>query len=103
MKPRAQQTKAAARATGSSFGGFGGSGGAEGTGSLSYLAEPPSFSAVADPNVVVYLKNVLKKDSTTKTKALEDLLLYAQAHPFETDGGVEEAILEVWVSFPVAY
>jgi hypothetical protein len=79
----------------SSFGGFGTA--ASGT-SLSYLAEPPSFSAVSDPNVVVSLKNILKKDSTTKAKALEELLAHVQAHPFEKDGGVEEGILDVWVS-----
>ncbi|KAF4966358.1 hypothetical protein FSARC_5928 [Fusarium sarcochroum] len=77
-----------------SFGGFGGA--ASGT-SLSYLAEPPSFTAVSDPNVVVSLKNLLKKDSTTKAKALEELLAYVQAHPFDQDGGVEESILDVWV------
>ena len=37
------------------FGGFGAAG--SGT-SLSYLAEPPSFTAVSDPNVVVSLKNL---------------------------------------------
>ncbi|KAM0346667.1 hypothetical protein ACHAPU_005379 [Fusarium lateritium] len=78
-------------------GGFGGFGaGASGT-SLSYLAEPPSFSSISDPNVVVSLKNLLKKDSTTKAKALEELLAYVQAHPFDKDGGVEEGILDVWV------
>ncbi|KAG5984455.1 hypothetical protein E4U55_004675 [Claviceps digitariae] len=65
-------------------------------GSLSYLAEPPSFAAISDPNVVVSLKNILKKDSTTKAKGLEDLVHYAQLHPFEQDGGVEEALLDVW-------
>lgn len=64
---------------------------------MSYLAEPPTFSSISDPNVVVSFKNVLKKDSTTKGKALEELLSYAQAHPHEKDGGVEEAILDVWV------
>ncbi|KIL95485.1 hypothetical protein FAVG1_00222 [Fusarium avenaceum] len=81
----------------SGFAGFGGFGTAASGTSLSYLAEPPSFSAVSDPNVVVSLKNILKKDSTTKAKALEELLAYVQAHPFDKDGGVEEAILEVWV------
>ncbi|KAG6278972.1 hypothetical protein E4U47_004466 [Claviceps purpurea] len=66
------------------------------TGSLSYLAEPPSFAAISDPNVVVSLKNILKKDSTTKSKGLEDLVHYAQSHPFEQNGGVEEALLDVW-------
>ncbi|KAF4438672.1 hypothetical protein F53441_12745 [Fusarium austroafricanum] len=81
----------------SGFSGFGGFGTAASGTSLSYLAEPPSFSAVSDPNVVVSLKNVLKKDSTTKAKALEELLAYVQAHPFDKDGGVEEGILDVWV------
>lgn len=76
------------------FGGFGGHGVQS---SLSYLAEPPSFNSISDPNIVVSLKNVLKKDSTTKTKALEDILGYVQAHPFDNKGGVEDAILDVWV------
>jgi hypothetical protein len=88
-----KRAAAASRAPGAKFGGFGAPGG---TGTLSYLAEPPSFSAVSDPNVVVSLKNLLKKDSTTKTKALEDLLAHVQAQPFEKDGGVEDAILDVW-------
>lgn len=83
---------------GSALGGGGSSafGGASG-GALSYLAEPPDFAAVSDPNVVVSLKNILKKDSTTKTKGLEDLVQYVQAHPFDQDGGVEEGILDIWV------
>ena len=72
-------------------------GGAATGSSLSYLAEPPSFAAVSDPNVVVSLKNVLKKDSTTKAKALEDLLQHVQAHPHEQGGGVEDALLDIWV------
>jgi hypothetical protein len=100
------QAKASARGfagpgAGAGFGGglgFGFGGGAAGQGSsLSYLTEPPSFSAVSDPNVVVFLKNLLKKDSTTKAKALEDLLAYVIAHPHD-QGGVEEPVLDVWVS-----
>ncbi|UNI13364.1 hypothetical protein JDV02_000114 [Purpureocillium takamizusanense] len=64
--------------------------------SLSYLAEPPSFAAVSDPNIVVSLKNVLKKDSTTKAKALDDLLQHVLARPHEQGGGVEDALLDVW-------
>lgn len=92
------QGKTAARAFDGPRSGFGGFGAAGSGTSLSYLAEPPSFIAVSDPNVVVSLKNVLKKDSTTKAKALEDLLTYVQAHPFDKNGGVEEAILDIWVS-----
>ena len=79
--------------SGSGFG-FGGS---SSDSSLSYLAEPPSFAAVSDPNVVVSLKNVLKKDSTTKAKGLEELIQHAQAHPFDQNGGVEEGLLNIWV------
>lgn len=76
------------------FGGFGSSSGS----SLSYLSEPPNLTSISDANVVVAFKNLAKKDSTTKTKGLEDLRSYVQAHPYEQDGGVEQAILEAWVS-----
>ncbi|KPM36530.1 hypothetical protein AK830_g10052 [Neonectria ditissima] len=95
-KPAARGFDAGPRSGLGAFGGFGGSGSGSGS-SLSYLTEPPSLAGVSDPNVVVSLKNILKKDSTTKAKALEDLLAYVLAHPFEKDGGVEEAVLEVWV------
>lgn len=93
-KPISRSTSGFGSASASGFGGFGDSGSGS---SLSYLAEPPSFSNVTDPHVVVSLKNVLKKDSTTKAKALEELLAFVQDHPFEKDGGVEEAVLDVWV------
>lgn len=64
---------------------------------LSYVAEPPDLSAISDAQVVVSFKNLLKKDAVTKTKALEDLLAYVRAHPYEQGGGAEEAILEAWV------
>lgn len=66
-------------------------------GSLSYLSDPPDFSSISDPNIIVSFKNLLKKDNTTKSKALADLISYTQAHPHEQDGGVEEAVLEAWV------
>ncbi len=82
---------------GISLGGFG----AFGTGftgsTLSYLSEPPNLSSITDANVVVAFKNLLKKDSTTKAKGLEDLRSYVQAHPYEQDEGVEQPILEAWV------
>jgi E3 ubiquitin-protein ligase listerin len=64
---------------------------------LSYLSEPPSLSSITDANVVVAFKNLLKKDSTTKAKGLEDLRSYVQSHPYEQNGGVEQPILEAWV------
>lgn len=78
--------------------GFGGFGSASSSSTLSYLTEPPNLSALSDANVVVAFKNLSKKDGTTKSKALEDLRAYVQAHPFEQDGGVEDAVLEAWVS-----
>jgi E3 ubiquitin-protein ligase listerin len=64
---------------------------------LSYLSEPPNLSPITDANVVVAFKNLLKKDSTTKAKGLEDLHSFVQSHPYEKDGGVEQPILEAWV------
>ncbi|PSR82556.1 hypothetical protein BD289DRAFT_461677 [Coniella lustricola] len=81
--------------TQSAFGGFTASSGT--SGSLSYLSDPPDLSSISDPNVIVSFKNLLKKDTTTKSKALADLIAYAQAHPHEQDGGVEDAVLDAWV------
>ncbi|KAL5316607.1 hypothetical protein ACEPPN_015656 [Leptodophora sp. 'Broadleaf-Isolate-01'] len=83
-------------ASGAGFGGFGSTSSGS---TLSYLTEPPNLSAISDANVVVAFKNLSKKDGTTKSKALEDLRAYVQAHPFELDGGVEDAVLEAWVKF----
>jgi hypothetical protein len=93
-KPRAASGKALAAAGSSAFGAFS----AASSGStLSYLTEPPDFSSIADANIVVSFKNLLKKDGTTKAKALEELIAYAEAHPYEQDGGAEEPILDAWV------
>jgi hypothetical protein len=90
------QASSSRAAPGLGFGGFG----STSTGStLSYLTEPPNLSSISDANVVVGFKNLSKKDGTTKSKALEDLRTYIQAHPFEEGGGPEEAILEAWVRF----
>lgn len=60
---------------------------------LSYVSEPPDLSAISDPNVVVYFRNLSKKDSTTKAKALEDI----QTHVASLQQPVEEGILEAWI------
>ena len=62
---------------------------------LSHVYEPPDLRTLADPNVVVAFKNVQKKDSITKTKALEDLQGYTVAS--SNRKGLEEAFLEAWV------
>ncbi|PHH87370.1 hypothetical protein CDD83_8968 [Cordyceps sp. RAO-2017] len=97
MKRLPQHGKGAPRAFDSGRPAFASALGAASAGTpLSYLAEPPSFAAVSDPNVVVSLKNVLKKDTTTKTKALEELLHHVHTHPFEDGAGVDDALLDIW-------
>jgi hypothetical protein len=63
---------------------------------LSYVQEPPDFSLISDPNVVVAFKNALKRDSTTKAKALEDL----HSIHIATANEIEDGVIEAWVSRP---
>ncbi|KAI4248736.1 MAG: hypothetical protein LQ352_005828, partial [Teloschistes flavicans] len=78
------------------LGTFGGGGfGLVSSSPLSYVYEPPDLSAISEPNIVVAFKNVQKKDSTTKAKALEDLLQYTTA--LEKANGVENAVLDAWI------
>lgn len=63
---------------------------------LSYVYEPPDLGSISEPNVIVALKNLQKRDSTTKSKALEDLQAYILTLAV-TDGGIEDAVLEAWV------
>lgn len=90
---------ASGRSTGfpasSSFGGLAAS--STTASSLSYLSDTPDLSTISDANVVVSFKNLLKKDDTTKSRALGDLVSYTLAHPNEQNGGVEDAILDAWV------
>lgn len=74
---------------------FGGGFGAVPASPLSYVYEPPDLSNISEPNVVVAFKNLQKKDSTTKAKALEDLQNFVSG--LDSKDGVEEAILEPWV------
>ena len=63
---------------------------------LSYVYEPPDLSGISEPNVVVALKNLQKKDATTKAKALEDLQGFVLSLGADK-GAVEDSILEAWV------
>lgn len=89
------QASSARAANTTGFGAFGSASPAFGASSsqLSYVSEPPDLSAISDPNVVVYLRNLSKRDSTTKAKALEDI----QAYVTSLDSPVEEGLLEAWV------
>ena len=104
FKSQASSSRAVSGAFGAPEGGAFGSTGLAGlstfgtvsSSTLSYFFEPPDLSAISEPNVVVAFKNLLKKDSTTKAKALEDLHAYVLSLGVEK-GGVEDAILEAWV------
>ncbi|RMZ77924.1 hypothetical protein DV738_g4100, partial [Chaetothyriales sp. CBS 135597] len=96
-KAQASSARAAsATAIGSGFGfgfGFGQNSAFNNTSSLSYVAEQPNLSGVSDPNVVVSLRNLGKKDSTTKSKAIEEL----QAH-VRTAPSLDEAVIAAWIA-----
>ncbi|KAL2267324.1 hypothetical protein VTJ83DRAFT_4601 [Remersonia thermophila] len=75
---------------GASFGGFGAS-----ATTLSYLTPPPDFSAIPH-EVVVQYKNLLKKDSTTKEKALQDILAYVRRLGPNPET-LEEAVIDTYI------
>jgi len=86
--------KRSAKPTGSASGGFRGFGASSSSPTLSYITPPPDLSGIPQ-NIVVPFKNLLKKDSTTKAKALDEIVGYARE---QHDGSeLEEAILEAWV------
>lgn len=103
FKSQASSSRAVSGAFGqsevsSSIGNFGVTSpfGAVPSSSLSYVYEPPDLSSISEPSIVVALKNLQKKDSTTKSKALEELQVYVLSLAVES-GGIEEAILGPWV------
>lgn len=61
---------------------------------LSYVTEPPDLSAISDPGIVVAFRNLTKRDSVTKGKALEDL---QETISSNAEAGLENAVLEAWV------
>jgi hypothetical protein len=63
---------------------------------LAYVYEPPDLSTISDPGVVVSLKNVQKKDSITKAKALDDLSAFLQSLG-DQQSNLDETIIEAWV------
>lgn len=64
--------------------------------SLTYVAEPPDLSRIAEPQLVVAFKNLLKRDDITKAKALEDLKDYILSVE-SRNGTVDDGLLEAWV------
>jgi len=59
---------------------------------LSYIAPPPDLSGIPQ-DIIVPFKNLLKKDSITKAKALEEIVVYVQ----NQKDALAEPILEAWV------
>ncbi|KAI4278073.1 MAG: hypothetical protein LQ337_001296 [Flavoplaca oasis] len=70
----------------------GGMFGAVSSSPLSYVYEPPDLTSISEPNTVVAFKNLQKKDSTTKAKALEDLL-----KSVSSGKSFEDAALDAWI------
>jgi hypothetical protein len=97
FKSQASSTRAASAAFGSSSFAFGSSATTFQTApsTLSYITEQPNLSGISDPNVVVLLRNLSKKDSTTKAKALEELQEHVTGSA--ATGVIEPALLEAWV------
>lgn len=100
IKSQASSARAASSAFGGGFGASSSPAFGISSSQLSYVAEPPNLTSISDPNVVVYFRNLSKRDSTTKAKALEDLL----AHVAALKTPLEEGLLEAWVrSMPCTY
>ena len=95
-KLQASSARAASGAFGGAFGQGDGAFGSVAPSRLSYVYEPPALTGIADPNVIVALKNLQKKDGTTKNKALEELQNYVGSLEKK---GIDEGILEAWVGF----
>ena len=94
MSKKPFKSQASSGRTGNALGGFGAAGFGSGQSSaLSYVQEPPDLSAISDPHVVVAIKNLSKKDGTTKAKALEELHTHVSASSTE----IEDGLLEAWV------
>lgn len=99
FKAQASSERAAGGLQFSNAFGFSSASSAFGKGSaLSYLVEPPDVSPFSDPNVKVAVKNLSKKDSTTKSRALEDLQNYFLSLEEEKQP-LEDGVLEAWVCF----
>lgn len=62
---------------------------------LSYLTPPPDFSSIPQ-DVVVPFKNLSKKASATKEKALQDILVYLQGLPSDAQT-LEESVIDAYV------
>ena len=97
FKSQASSSRAAASAFGS-FGGFSGGISSEGKepSALTYIAAPPDLSRIAEQQLVIAFKNLLKKDDVTRLKALEELRDHISAVE-KTKGTLDDGFLDAWV------
>lgn len=100
MSKKFKSQASSARATTAAFGnpsfGFGPTAPFQTSGSrLSYVTEQPDYSTISEPNVAVSFKNLSKKDSKTKEKALDDLNQYLST--LDGKASVDDAIIDAWV------
>ena len=92
MSKKFKSQASSARAA-SAFGSSGFGFGSTASSSLSYITEQPDLSSISDPALVVSLRNLGKKDSTTKAKALEEI----QEHVRSTGTALEDAFISAWI------
>lgn len=97
FKSQASSSRAAASAFGS-FGGFSSSFTNDGRepSALTYITEPPDLSRIPDQRLVIAFKNLLKKDETTRTKALDELREYVSTVEKQSET-LDDGFLEAWV------
>lgn len=94
FKAQASSSRAAFGSPASVFGSPASSTFATSSSSLSYLNELPALSSITDAHTVVAFKNLSKRDSTTKAKALEDL----QTQLSSSEQEIEDGVLEAWIN-----
>ncbi|CAG7925058.1 unnamed protein product [Penicillium olsonii] len=97
FKSQASSSRAAGSAFGS-FGGFSGSLSSQGKepSALTYITAPPDLSRIDDQKLVIAFKNLLKKDDTTRTKALEELREHISTVE-ANKGTLDDGFLNAWV------
>ncbi|KAG0158650.1 hypothetical protein PDIDSM_6167 [Penicillium digitatum] len=96
FKSQASSSRAAASAFGS-FGSFSGGLSSEGKepSALTYIAAPPDLSRIAEQQLVIAFKNLLKKDDITRLKALEELRDHISTVE-EKKGTLDDGFLDAW-------
>lgn len=101
FKSQASSSRAAVGGFGS-FGGFSGGLSSEGKepSSLTYITPPPDLSRIAEQQLVIAFKNLLKKDDITRTKALEDLRDHISGVEGRK-GTLDDGFLDAWVCIAV--